>query len=150
MEKEAIREIYRKKGFQGDDLELVVRTITSNRQVWVDTLMVEELGIFAEEDRSPIHAALITFASFFFIGMVPLAAYILAYFFPGILPRAFDITVALTAITIFSMGAGKSQLTGMPWFRSGMEMLFVGGMAAAVAYWIGHVLKEFKFEETLT
>jgi len=48
QEKEEIREIYKKKGFKDELLEEVVRTITSRRKVWVDTMMKEEVGLIED------------------------------------------------------------------------------------------------------
>src|SRR5256886_15295368 len=44
-EREEVREIYATKGFSGQLLDEVVSTITSNREIWVSTMMNEELHI---------------------------------------------------------------------------------------------------------
>ena len=44
-EVEEIREIYEAKGFKGNLLRQVVDVITSDEEVWVDTMMKEELGL---------------------------------------------------------------------------------------------------------
>jgi VIT1/CCC1 family predicted Fe2+/Mn2+ transporter len=119
--------------------------ITSDKKIWVDTMMVEELGILLEE-KSPIKAAVVTFISFFSIGMVPLSAYILAAFYPSLLPNAFTYAIVLTGLTIFMMGVLKSRITGLNWLRSGIETLAIGSAAAFVAYYIGFLLREFQFE----
>jgi len=151
---EEIRAIYRKKGFVGVDLERVVEVITSNKKVWVDTMMVEELGIFSEE-KSPFLAALATFGSFLFFGMIPLLTYVAAYFYPSLLSSiglsafgfgsssiqiGFLMTMVLTGTTIFFMGAWKSLITSTDCLRSGLEMFFVGGFAASLAYYVGYYL----------
>jgi len=142
-EREEIRHIYRKKGFKGQDLERVVDVITSDKKIWVDTMMVEELGITSEDD-SPIRAALATFISFLLVGMVPLSTYVLAIFYPFLLQDAFRITTTLTGVTIFAMGALKSKVTEANWMRSGIEMFLIGGLAAAVAYYVGYYLSFIK------
>ena len=45
VEREEIRDIYAAKGFDGDLLGRVVETITRNRDVWVGTMMDEELHL---------------------------------------------------------------------------------------------------------
>lgn len=143
-EREEIRNIYRKKGFKGEDLEKVVNVITSDKKIWVDTMMVEELGILTDEN-SPIHAALATFISFLIVGAIPLSPYIVAYFYPPLIKyNIFYITTAMTAITIFTMGALKSKFTSTNWLRSGIEMFLIGGLAAAVAYYVGYYLSFIK------
>src|ERR671931_2194632 len=44
-EKEEIEEVYRAKGFQGEELNRVVSKITSNKDVWLKTMLTEELRL---------------------------------------------------------------------------------------------------------
>src|SRR3981189_2007997 len=46
-ERQEIRDIYASKGFRGEILERVVDTITANRDVWLATMMDEELHLQA-------------------------------------------------------------------------------------------------------
>ena len=64
-------EIYREKGFCGDDLERAVAVITASRERWIDTMMAEEYGQ-PKTLRAPWKAALSTFAAFLICGAVPL------------------------------------------------------------------------------
>jgi hypothetical protein len=49
----------------------------------------------------------------------------------------FPVTVTLTPSTLFTVGASRAVITRLGWMRSGLEMLFVGALTAAVAYSIG-------------
>jgi VIT1/CCC1 family predicted Fe2+/Mn2+ transporter len=132
-------ELYMEKGFSKNDAELVTSVFSKNKKAWVDIMMVEELGI-VETDESPLKNALATFLSFAFFGFVPLIAYIISKFIPWIRVQTFFTAAVLTAMTLFVMGAVKVKVTGQKWFKSGIEMLIVGGVAAAAAYAIGAAL----------
>lgn len=74
-----------------------------------------------------------TLAGFLTAGTVPLVAYVI----PLADADRFPATVALTLATLFAVGASRAIVTGLGWFRSGIEMLVVGAAAAGVAYGIG-------------
>ena len=76
-----------------------------------------------------------TLIGFVFPGMVPLIAYML----PIVPFLQFPIAVVLTLLTLFAIGAGRAAVVPSPWWRTGLEMLLIGAVAAAVAYGIGMV-----------
>ena len=138
---EEIRDIYRKKGFKGELLEKVVEQITSNNDVWVDTMMKEELEM-TKDERTPIKTAAATFLSFLLIGFIPL----LSYIFAGILNLSanslFISSCVLTAIGLAIVGSMKSIVTEKNKWAGVMETLLLGGLAALLAYYVGAVLEK--------
>jgi len=139
-EKKEIMEIYKNKGFKGKDLDAVVKAVTSNKKLWVDVMVSEELGII-EEQKNPFKAASITLAAFVIVGFIPLVSYVISYFNRRITDIAYPVSVWLTAITFFLIGSAKVSLTGKKWWRSGFETLLIGGAAAGIAYSVGYLLK---------
>jgi len=139
-EVEEIRAIFRKKGFKGKDLEKAVKTITSNKKVWVDTMMADELNLM-EDKTSPVKKGAVTFVSFALVGFIPLIPYFLSFFSEAIKAIVYPLSIILTFITFFFIGSGKVFVTGKNWLKSGLETLLVGGAAAIIAYGIGFFLR---------
>ncbi len=138
-ETEEIREIYRAKGFEGDDLERAVEIITGDKERWVSTMLTEEYGLPLSE-RSPMKAAGGTFLAFLLCGLVPLLPF-------GLIPdllgqsEAFTWSIVATAVTFFFIGSAKSRWSVVSWWRSGSETLAIGLVAASMAYLIGYWLR---------
>ncbi|HUF61127.1 MAG TPA: VIT1/CCC1 transporter family protein [Verrucomicrobiales bacterium] len=139
-ETEEIRQIFAAKGFSGDVLDQIVRTITEDERRWVDTMVQEELG-YSLSNPSPIKAALATFVAFLVIGAIPLASFLLNALNPGTIPHPFLWSAVLTGVAFFVVGALKARVVEERWPVSGIETLAVGGSAAAIAYGIGILLK---------
>lgn len=129
-EREEVRQILALKGLEGDTLESAVDAITSNRERWIDLMMIEEYGILPEKPE-PMRAAIITFIAFVICGLIPLSSYILGLGNPFI-----SATVA-TGLTFFGIGALKSRWSLQHWTWSGFETLLIGGVAASLAYFVG-------------
>lgn len=139
-EREEVRRLYGRKGFEGDTLEKIVATLTSDKERWVDEMMREELGI-QEDKMAPFASGLVTFGAFVLAGFLPLFSYVLAFIRPALMPSAFPVSVAVTGIAFFFVGAARRFITHRPWWRSGLEILGFGGLAAAIAFGVGHVLR---------
>lgn len=139
-EKEEIRQIFEAKGFKGDDLERIVNVITSDVKLWVQTMMQEELGI-SLKTSSPFRAALSTFIAFLVIGFFPLLSFVVSYLFPSLQINPFFWSTIITAFAFFIVGTLKSQFVQKKWYKSGLETLLIGGSAAALAYFVGLLLK---------
>ena len=139
-ETEEIRQIYEKKGFKGEDLDRAVKIITSDKSRWINTMMMEELGII-QEYKSPITVAMVTFSGFVICGILPLITFVLLYFNPNIAINPFLLSCLITGASIFIVGALRSIVIAKKWYQAGIEMLIVGGLASGVAYYIGYFLK---------
>lgn len=133
-EREEIRQIYKEKGFEGEELEKAVELITADKKRWVQTMLTEEYGL-PGEIRSPLKAAFSTFAAFLICGLIPLIPYLFTA------KNSFTISSIFTGITFFLIGSVKSRWSTSSWFRSGAETFFVGALAAVLAYAVGVFLK---------
>jgi len=139
-EREEVIEIFRKKGFKGKDLERAVDIITSDKKIWVDTMMADELGLI-ESPKSPWKTAASTYFGFIVIGIIPLLAYVLAYFHLFFRQNTFAIAIAMTGIALASIGVIKRYVTKKNLWRSVFETVFIGGAAAFISYYIGFFLR---------
>ena len=129
-ERAELREILHQKGLEGEVLEAAVEAIAKNRKTWIDMMLVEEYGL-SPVDPHPLRAAQATFLAFLAAGMVPLMPYIFG------VTDAFQWSIALTGLTFFGVGTLKSRWSLAPWWQSGLETLIIGGVAAAIAYFVG-------------
>jgi VIT1/CCC1 family predicted Fe2+/Mn2+ transporter len=80
----------------------------------------------------PGRHALATFLAFVVAGVVPLVSYVVT-----VDVDRFTMAVFLTLTALFGVGAARSMVTDTRWWQSGLEMLAVGSIAAAVAYAVG-------------
>lgn len=138
-EVQEIRDIYAAKGFKGQLLEDVVATITANKDVWVDTMMKEELEM-AKESRSPLSTAVATFISFNAVGLIPLVVYIVALFTEIREDLLFPVSCAGTGVAMAVVGYMRGVVTDISKAKSIIQTLLLGGLAAACAYFAGEVL----------
>jgi VIT1/CCC1 family predicted Fe2+/Mn2+ transporter len=139
-EREEIRQIFAAKGFRGRDLDRVVKVITSDPEVWVDTMMTEELG-YGADATNPLRAAASTLVAFMVVGFIPLAAFVVDAAIPGDVPEPFAWSAVLTAVAFCIVGGLKARFVGRPVWRSALETVAVGGVAAALAYVAGVLLQ---------
>jgi vacuolar iron transporter family protein len=137
-----IREIYEDKGFKGELLEQVVEVIIADKDVWVDTMMKEELEM-SKEDKGPVNTAFATFLSFNVVGIIPLLAYVVAIFFNWPKDHLFLISCLSTGAALMIVGFMKSRVTEKPWIKGVLETLLLGGLAALLAYYVGEVLASY-------
>lgn len=133
-ETEEVRQIFARKGFDGDELERIVELITSNRDRWVRTMLTDEYGL-PHAVRSPWIAALSTFTAFLVCGLVPLLPYVFGS------EHSLMFSTTLTGIVFLAIGSVKSRWSSASWWRSGLTTLFVGAIAASLAYGAGVILK---------
>lgn len=86
----------------------------------------------------PVRHAAATTAAFVAVGAVPLLPYV------TVPPEArFPVATLATLLTLFVVGALRSLVTRLTWWKAGTEMLAVGAAAAAVSYAVGWMLARY-------
>jgi len=135
-EEEEIRQIFINKGFEGEELEKIVKRVVADENLWIKTMLQEEYGL-AADIRSPWLAAISTFSAFIISGFIPLIPIIFH------LKNAILLSTVLTAIVFFLIGSLKSQWSVHAWWKSGLITLVVGAIAAGLAYVVGIIFKMY-------
>ncbi len=136
LERCEVREIFRKKGFEGTILERIVETITSDEEVWVGVMMREEHGFAHRERRGAFKSALLVGGSALVGSLIPLLPFAVLSIAPSVY-----VALGLSVLALFFVGGYKARVTvGTPW-KSGLEMAVIGLLCALAGYGIGLLLQ---------
>ena len=135
VERKEIELIYYKKGFRGKALQHIVKQITSDRELWLETMMREELGLYESEFVDPLREAIVVGVAAVIGSLIPLVP----FFFMPVAP-AMVVSVALSLAVLFIGGSLKARMTTGIWWKSGLEMALIGGAAGLLGYFVGLAL----------
>ena len=135
-ELEELRLIYQSKGLQEDRARDLASHLMDDKANILDTLAREELGIDPEElGGSPYEAAIMSF----FLFAIGAAFPIFPFFFWGG-TNAIYISLVISALGLFIIGAGITLMTGRGLLFSGFRQVLVGMVAAALTYGVGKLI----------
>jgi VIT1/CCC1 family predicted Fe2+/Mn2+ transporter len=101
----------------------------------LETHAREELGLDPAELGSPWGAAASSFVTFAIGAIVPLIPFLVTEGNAAVVASA-----VLSGATLFAAGAVLTRVTGRPPVLSGLRMLGIGAMAAAITYAVGSLL----------
>lgn len=137
VERQEIRLIYQKKAdFTDQELDIIVNRITSDKKVWLDVMMKEELGLIEDRFDSPLKLGFIMLSAFLVGGVIPVIPFFIIQ--PPFV--ALIISAILTYVSLFIIGLWKTTFTDRNWIISGLEMVGVGIIAALIPYLVGEFL----------
>ncbi len=135
-EEEEIYEIFEEYGVTRTESDSVLLALKRNPQAWVDFMMRFELGLEKPASfRARQSAAVIAF-SYIAGGIIPLLPYMLLQQTTS----ALDASVVITLIALFFFGAIKGRLTGGGAWKSAIQTVLIGGLAAGAAYSLARLL----------
>lgn len=123
--------IYVAKGVAPAEARRLADTLMQDPERALDTLAREELGLNPEELGSPWGAAMSSFTAFTAGAALPLLPFLLRQ------EQALSLSIGLTALGLFAVGASMSLFTGRRALGSGLRMLSIGGLAGLATYFIG-------------
>jgi len=135
-EREELSLIYQARGLSIEQANLLAKQILDNKEFAIDTLAREELGIDPKElGGSAWEAAITSFVLFAIGAIIPVIPFT---FMGGIL--AVGVSIGLSALALFGIGAAITLFTGKPVLYSGLRMVIFGLIAAALTFGIGSLI----------
>ncbi len=140
LEKAELIDIYRSKGLTADEAKTIVDRITQDKKVWLETQAREELGLDASQFENPVREGLVAGVSTLVGGAIPVAGYLFGRFLVGPAMSGIGslaIAFLICGVFLFLIGSARSFFTGKGGVRSGLEMLVVGTVVAALTYGVG-------------
>ncbi len=135
-EAEELSLIYQAKGIPEARARDLASSLLANKATALDTLVREELGIDpAELGGSAWEAAFTSFFLFAIGAIIP----VLPFFFTNGMTAVY-ISVGISALGLFGIGAAITLMTGRSVLFSGARMVLFGLLAAALTYGIGRLI----------
>ena len=128
--------VFRSYGVTEDDSRPIVDALRQRPEAWVDFMMRFELGLEKPDPKRALRSALTIAGAYIVGGCIPLGPYIVS-------PKASTALVASVAITLMALatfGYVKGHFTGAPPWRSAMQTVLIGGVAAGAAFMIARAI----------
>jgi VIT1/CCC1 family predicted Fe2+/Mn2+ transporter len=134
-EAEELTLIYQSRGLPEDQARAIAARIVRDPDLALDSLAREELNVDPEElGGSPWVAAITSFLLFSTGAIIP----VIPYFFTGG-TSAVAISVALSLVALFGIGAGITLITGRSALYSGGRQVLFGIVAVTITFGVGRL-----------
>jgi VIT1/CCC1 family predicted Fe2+/Mn2+ transporter len=125
-------------GLGGKQLEAAVKTAFANPEAVRAHLERDQFGPDEPDDkRKSMKLGFATFAAFIIVGTVPLLVYLFTTARESSSANQFVAACILTGITFAGIGVVKGFVTHTSPVRSAVETVLLGGIAAAISYFVG-------------
>jgi VIT1/CCC1 family predicted Fe2+/Mn2+ transporter len=132
-EQEELAQLYRRRGVAIEVARDVARQLSVDPEQALRIHVREELGVDPEGLPSPVVAAISSFVSFGLGAALPLLPYAAG-------GNALWISVVLSAVALFGLGASVTRFTGRSALYGGLRQLLLGAVAASITYAIGRAV----------
>lgn len=135
-EQEELALIYQAKGLPEDQARALAARLIADSASALDTLAREELGVDPDElGGSAWEAAIASFLLFAIGAIIPVIPFL---FMSGL--GAVALSVLLSTLGLFGIGAAITLLTGRSVWYTGMRQVLVGLAAAGITFGIGRLI----------
>jgi VIT1/CCC1 family predicted Fe2+/Mn2+ transporter len=128
--------ILHRYGVRGDALRMAVDSICADKRRWVDFMMRFELDLKEPQPDRAARSAVTIGGAYVVGGLLPLSPYILL----DSTHQALVISACITGVALAGFGWLKAKATGLPATRGAVQTLFIGGLAASVAYMVAKLV----------
>lgn len=136
VEEAEVSQILERYGLSRDQIRPFVAELRKRPEAWVDFMMRFELGLDKPDPRRALTGAVTIGGAYALGGIIPLSPYLAIA--AARVAMFWSIAVTLVALVLF--GFIKGRFTGAPPWRSALQALLIGGLAAGAAFAIARAI----------
>ena len=129
-EKQEVIEVLQDFGVSENSSREITEEMSKDKDKWVKFMMRFELGLEKPDPKRARNSAVTIGLSYIAGGFIPLSPYL----FIGNVSTALIVSVAITLVALFVFGFLKSKATGQPPLMGAIRTMFIGALAAGVAF----------------
>lgn len=129
---EGLLKVLGQEGLKREQCYRLVKFLLQEEKLFFRTFQEKVFGLGTAEINRPLQAALVMGVSFVVGAFIPLVPY---SFLAGM--QALYLSIALAAVTLFSVGVFKGHLAAKSLLASGLEFFFIAVGASLLGYLIG-------------
>lgn len=135
MEREEVRTIFRNWGYEGDELEELVRKIESKPRAMLELMMAFELNLATVSEQAPRNSGLVVLGATIVGSTIPLVPFLI----PGLpIETSAIASIVVSGVALFGIGWYEALVTIGPFWKAGLRMLVIGLAAGFAGFLIGH------------
>ena len=126
--------MYRARGYTDEEIRILERRLFSDPKLLLEDMAHKALGIYPHAFGDVEGNAFVMGSAYVIGGLVPVVPYL---FWP--IALAMPVSIIATCAALFGFGGIKGRLVKQSWWRSGLEMLTVAGLAGIAGFFVGRV-----------
>ena len=134
-ETEEVREVLVRWGYEGRDLEELVKRITANPKAWLEFMMSYELELAPVGAFEPRRSFLLVGGSTVVGSLIPLVPF---FFVGGDVVHGAIVSIIISGVALFFIGWYAARTTMGSLWTSGVQMAVIGLSAGLIGFLIGH------------
>jgi VIT1/CCC1 family predicted Fe2+/Mn2+ transporter len=135
-EKMEVATVFRAYGLKDEQIAPILQAFADSPTEWVNFMMRFELGIEEPDPRRALVSAITIAVSYIVAGLIPLAPYMVLHSTTTALPCS----IVITMLTLIIFGYIKGRFVGHTPFKSALQTVVIGGLAAAAAFTVAKLI----------
>ena len=136
MEAAEVMDLFQSYGLTAEESKPIVDSLRNQPQAWIDFMMRFELGLEAPNPKRAVVSAGTIAGAYIAGGFIPLCPYIVLH----TAGSALLVSAIITLSALAGFGYIKGRFTGTRPFRSALQALLIGGLAAIAAFMIARAI----------
>lgn len=133
-ERHELANYYRKQGWPATLADKMAQVASKNKKLFLEEMVSHELSLPMRIKDHSIASAFFIFVAYVLGGLVPLSPY---FFLPIEIGMIYSIIA--TMLGLFVLGIWTTMITGQSWWKVGMRMILLGGVAIIVGWLVGQL-----------